>query len=117
MSWPSTLRECTRCRKRLLRQNTALAYVNVLETVEERLREMRELPRTRPHAAFRDLVTALEELGVASGLDELEEEFQKRSPTISRHAIMLVLYSRRRSITCHMGLSLGKDAPDLSSWR
>ncbi|KAJ4292837.1 hypothetical protein N0V88_005495 [Collariella sp. IMI 366227] len=39
--------------------NTGLVYLTVLEAVEARLREMREIAQTRPRAAFRDLVAGL----------------------------------------------------------
>ena len=68
--------------------NTSLVYVNVLEAVENRLREIREIAQTRPHAAFREMTGALQALGpagssVCNNLGDLEEEFQKRSVDVA----------------------------------
>ncbi|KAG7287445.1 hypothetical protein NEMBOFW57_006956 [Staphylotrichum longicolle] len=68
--------------------NTSLVYVNVLEAVESRLREMREIAQTRPRAAFRDMVAALQTLGpagasVCDSLGQLEEVFERQSAEVA----------------------------------
>ncbi len=68
--------------------NTSLVYVNVLEAVEDRLRETREIAQTRPRAAFRDMVAALQALGPAGAsmcdsLAHLEEDFERQSADVA----------------------------------
>jgi hypothetical protein len=68
--------------------NTSLVYVNVLEAVENRLREMREIAQTRPRAAFRDMVASLQAIGpvgtsVCESLAHLEKEFDKQSADVA----------------------------------
>lgn len=63
---------------------TSLVYTNVLETIEERLRELREIAETRHQAAFRELVGVLqgtEQCGrvFAKGLLNHEKILQHRS--------------------------------------
>jgi hypothetical protein len=70
--------------------NTSLVYVNVLEAVEGRLREIREIAQTKPHAAFREMVAALQGLGsagssVCNSLGDLEGEFQRRSADVASY--------------------------------
>ncbi len=68
--------------------NTSLVYVNVLEAVENRLREMREIAQTRPRAAFRDMVASLQAIGpvgasMCDSLAHLEKEFDKQSADVA----------------------------------
>ncbi len=68
--------------------NTSLVYVNVLEAVENRLREMREIAETRPRAAFRDMVAALQSLGptgvsMCDALAHLEDDFERQSADVT----------------------------------
>ena len=62
--------------------NANLVYLGVLETIENRLRELREIAQTRHHAAFREMMAAIEGLGLlgsgaALNLRELDKELQK----------------------------------------
>jgi hypothetical protein len=68
--------------------STILVYVSVLEAVESRLREMREIAQMRPRAAFRDMVASLQALGlvgtsVCDSLAHLEKEFDKQSADVA----------------------------------
>lgn len=69
--------------------NTSLVYVSALEAVESRLREMREIAQTRPRAAFRDMVAALQAVvgpagaPVCESLARLEKEFDRQSADVA----------------------------------
>ncbi|KAL2831379.1 hypothetical protein BDW59DRAFT_157808 [Aspergillus cavernicola] len=64
--------------------NTNVVFSNVLDSVEDRLREMGEMAQNKPRAAFREMVAGIRRLGPAgapiyNSLGGLEEEFEKQS--------------------------------------
>ncbi|KAJ5552711.1 hypothetical protein N7494_002089 [Penicillium frequentans] len=68
--------------------NTTLIYSNLLETIEERLREMGEMAQTKPRAAFREMMRGIQMLGpvgapIYSSLDGIEEKFEKQSADVA----------------------------------
>jgi hypothetical protein len=68
--------------------NTSLIYTSMLEAIESRLREIREIAQTRPRAAVKDLVTGLEAIegpvsvAMRDGLASHENEFDRRSADV-----------------------------------
>ncbi|KAJ5765946.1 hypothetical protein N7520_005505 [Penicillium odoratum] len=69
--------------------NTTLVFTNILETVEERLREIGEMAQTKPRAAFQEMIGGIQKLGPAgapvySSLSGLEEKFERQSADVAK---------------------------------
>ncbi|KAJ6024737.1 hypothetical protein N7540_005534 [Penicillium herquei] len=69
--------------------NTTLVFSNLLETIEERLREMGEMAQTKPRAAFREMTRGIQRLGPAGSpvydsLNGLEQKLDKQSADLEK---------------------------------
>ncbi|KAJ5626421.1 hypothetical protein N7528_003848 [Penicillium herquei] len=69
--------------------NTTLVYPNLLETIEERVREMGEIAEAKPRAAFREMMEGIQKLGPAGApfydtLGGLQEKLDKQSADMAK---------------------------------
>lgn len=68
--------------------STSLVYVHMLEAIENRLREMKDIAQTKPLAAFRDMLSSLKRIGpvgpsVYVSLGHLEKDFERQSDEVA----------------------------------
>ncbi|RKU46351.1 hypothetical protein DL546_001644 [Coniochaeta pulveracea] len=68
--------------------STTLVYANMLEAIESRLREMKDIAQTKPLAAFRNMLSSLEAIGpmgpsVCESLSHLEKDFERQSAEVA----------------------------------
>ncbi|EHY54985.1 hypothetical protein HRR83_005757 [Exophiala dermatitidis] len=68
--------------------NTTLVHANMLEAIESRLREMKDIAQTKPLVAFRNMLSSLQAIGpmgpsVCESLGHLERDFERQSAEVA----------------------------------
>ncbi|KAL3470868.1 hypothetical protein BJX99DRAFT_238550 [Aspergillus californicus] len=102
--------------------NPNMVFSNVLDSVEDRLREMGEIAQNKPRAAFREMVAGIRRFGPASApiynsLGGLEEQFDKQSAEMAdffstRYNACAVLSGQARNVP--PGLATGGESCQIS---